>query len=58
MDINLTSTFLMCKYVIKKMLKKNMEKLLISHLLSVIPVTSVKQITLLQKPVILLFQKL
>ena len=27
LDINLTSTFLMCKYVIKKMLKKNMEKL-------------------------------
>ena len=23
-DINLTSTFLMCKYAIKKMLKKNM----------------------------------
>ena len=27
LDINLTSTFLMCKYSIKKMLKKNMEKL-------------------------------
>ena len=26
LDINLTSTFLMCKYAIKKMLKKNMEK--------------------------------
>ena len=26
LDINLTSTFLMCKFVIKKMLKKNMEK--------------------------------
>ena len=25
-DINLTSTFLMCKYAIKKMLKKNMVK--------------------------------
>ena len=25
-DINLTSTFLMCKFVIKKMIKKNMEK--------------------------------
>ena len=25
-DINLTSTFLMCKHVIKKMLKKNMER--------------------------------
>ena len=25
LDINLTSTFLMCKYAIKKMLKKNME---------------------------------
>ena len=31
-DINLTSTFLMCKYVIKKMLKKKREKLLTSHL--------------------------
>ena len=26
LDINLTSSFLMCKYVIKKMLKKNMVK--------------------------------
>ena len=26
LDINLTSSFLMCKYSIKKMLKKNMEK--------------------------------
>ena len=26
LDINLTSTFLMCKYAIKKMLKKNMVK--------------------------------
>ena len=26
LDINLTSTFLMCKYTIKKMLKKNMEE--------------------------------
>ena len=26
LDINLTSTFLMCKHAIKKMLKKNMEK--------------------------------
>ena len=32
LDINLTSSFLMCKYTIKKMLKKNMEKSLISHL--------------------------
>ena len=29
LDINLTSTFLMCKFAIKKMLRKNMEKLLI-----------------------------
>ena len=27
LDVNLTSTFLMCKHSIKKMLKKNMEKL-------------------------------
>ena len=27
LDINLTSSFLMCKYAIKKMLKKNMVKL-------------------------------
>ena len=26
LDINLTSTFLMCKHTIKKMLKKNLEK--------------------------------
>ena len=26
-DLNLTSTFLLSKYAIKKMLKKNMEKL-------------------------------
>ena len=26
LDINLTSTFLMCKFTIKKMLKKNKEK--------------------------------
>ena len=30
-DINLTSTFLMCKYSIKKCLKINLEKLLILH---------------------------
>ena len=28
LDINLTSTFLMCKFVIKKMLKENMEKII------------------------------
>jgi len=31
-NINLTSTFLMCKYSIKKCLKINLEKLLILHL--------------------------
>ena len=30
-DINLTSTFLMCKYSIKKCLKINLEKLSILH---------------------------
>ena len=34
LDINLTSTFLMCKHSIKKMLKKNMVKLLTLHQLS------------------------
>ena len=34
-EINLTSTFLMCKFAIKKMLKKNMEKLSILHQLLV-----------------------
>ena len=29
LDVNLTASFLMCKYSIKKMLKKNMERLLI-----------------------------
>ena len=31
LDINLTSSFLMCKNAIKKMLKKNMGKLSTSH---------------------------
>ena len=52
-DINLTSTFLMCKFAIKKMLKNKKEKLSILHLLLVTQVTWVKQTTLPQKLVLL-----
>ncbi len=48
-DINLTSTFLLSKYVIKKCLRKNMVKLLILRQLLDIQVIWDKQITQHQK---------
>ena len=56
-EVNLTSTFLMSKYSIKKCLRINLEKLLILLLLLATQVMLGKQIILLQKQELLPCQK-